>query len=130
MAQQVQAKPKAGDPRAQRNPTVQQQIFKTSSAVSSAACGILNAYTKSASPYERRKFQSLNQSAHGGESIAKQRHSPIDHVSVNAIRGHAAAYPRLGFENQRLKTPIFQADRRAEPGNAASNYDHVCIAAC
>jgi hypothetical protein len=130
MAQQVPAKPQASDSRSQRNSAIQQQIFKPSSAVAAATGGILNAHPKFARAYERRKFQSPHQRPHGGESIAKQRHAAIDHESVNAIRGHAAAHARLSFENQRLKTPIFQADRRAKPGNPASDYDHICVAAC
>jgi hypothetical protein len=130
MAQQVQAKSKTRDPRAQGNSPVQQQIFKPTSAVSAASGGILNAHAKFSRTHKRRKFQSPHQRPHGGESIAEQRHAPIDHESVDSIRGHAAAHARLGFENQRLKTPIFQAHRRAEAGDPASDYDHVCIAAC
>jgi hypothetical protein len=125
MAQQVQTKSKARDSRAQRNSPVQQQIFEPSSAVSAATGGILNAHAKFSRTHERRKFQSPHQRPHGGESIAKQRHAPIDHESLDAIRGHAAAHTRLRFENQRLKTPIFQPDRRTEAGDPASDYNHV-----
>ena len=130
MAQQVPAKPQASNSRAQRNSAIQQQIFKPSAAVTAATGGILNSHSKFARAYERRKFQSPHQRPHGGESIAKQGHAPIDHESVHAIRGHATTQARLGFENQRLKTPIFQADPRSEPGNPASDYDHVCVADC
>src|SRR5712671_3938332 len=125
MAQQVPAKPQASNSRAQRNSAIQQQILKPSAEVTAATGGILNSHSKFARVYERPKFQSPHQRPHGGESVAEQGHASIDHESVHAIRGHAAAHARLGFENQRLKTPIFQADRRAEPGNPASGYDHV-----
>jgi len=130
MAQQIPAKPQAGDSGAHGNSAIQQQIFKPSPAVTAATGGILNAHPKFGHAYERREFQSPHQRPHGGESIAKQRHAPIDHESVQAIRGHAAAHAGLGFEHQRLKTPISQADRRAESGNPASDYDHVWVAAC
>src|SRR5258708_33539782 len=101
MAQQVKSQSDASQASTQRNSVIQEQVFKASAGVPTAASRVLNADTEFAFAYERREAQAPHESAHRTEGIAEQGDAAVDNKSIDAISGHAAANARLRFKHQR-----------------------------
>jgi len=127
MAQQVPAKPQASNSRAQRNSAIQQQIFKTVRRGNRGNRRNRDSHSKFC---PRARAAKVPVSA---PAPAWRRNPLPNNVTprsitnpFNAIRGHATAHARLGFE-----TSGSRPDLSSGPPRRARNplrLDHVCVA--